>query len=238
MGRVMERGSTKHGPGLDESMASEVASITHGAPVESRADESREAEPVDVDALGSDLRDDVAEPETPTALSHEDVTARSEIARFIPPSTYPASADELLAAARAEGATAPVVAALERLDPSRYYETLQQVWETLGGDTEHRVRDADVVAERSAGAVPDDASRPSAPAPSVRPEEPAQNAARRETPSNEAPGGGLTAVPAAAVRFGVELAALATWTVAGVVTSVARRVDQLRERIDEGTGGR
>lgn len=208
----MERGSTKHGPGLDDSMAGEVASITHGAPVESRADESREAEPVDVDVLGSDLRDDIAEPETPAALSHEDVTARSEIARFIPPSTYPASADELLAAARTAGATTPVVAVLERLDPSRHYDTVQQVWETLGGETEHRVRAADVAAERPADGPP---------------------TATTATPPRRS----LVAVPAAAVRFGVELAALATWTVAGAVTSVARRVDQLRERIDDGAGG-
>jgi hypothetical protein len=37
----MERKSNLHGPRLDDELAHEVASLTHGAPVEARAEESR-----------------------------------------------------------------------------------------------------------------------------------------------------------------------------------------------------
>lgn len=272
----MERGSTKHRAQLDESMTTEVAGITHGAPVESRADESREAEPFDTVELGSDIRDDVPEPATPAAIAHEEVTARSEIARFIPPSTYPASADELLAAARSEGATDPVLAVLGRLDASRHYETLQQIWESLGGDTEHRPREGEATGERPMA----DATAPRSPAVKRAPlkrrapqrEEKAAGSTSTATTSQELeptepesavpslsevadvtdvtdvteelpalamvapPGGLLRLVPTAAVRFGFDLAALATWTIAGAVSGVARRIDEVRDRIDGGEG--
>lgn len=217
----MERGNTKHGAKLDESMAAEVAPITHGAPVESRVDEVREAEPFDPSDLGSDVRDDIAEPETPAALAHEETTARSELARFIPPSTFPASADELLVAARREGATDAVLAALERVDSTRHYDTVQQVWEVLGGDTEHRPRPG----ETGRGKI----ARPE-PEPEPLPEEPVV----REAPAPVGPcRGRLLRVPIGLARLGVDLAALTTWTVAEAVSGVARRIDRVREQIAE-----
>lgn len=41
----MERGSDKHGPRLDDEMARETRSLTDGAPIEARSDESRMKEP-------------------------------------------------------------------------------------------------------------------------------------------------------------------------------------------------
>jgi hypothetical protein len=41
----MERGSHKHSPRVDEEMERETRSLTQGAPVEARSDESRMEEP-------------------------------------------------------------------------------------------------------------------------------------------------------------------------------------------------
>lgn len=41
----MERGSAKHSPRLDDEMDKETSSLTRGAPIEARADESRMKEP-------------------------------------------------------------------------------------------------------------------------------------------------------------------------------------------------
>jgi hypothetical protein len=41
----MERGSDKHSSRVDDEMEKETSSVTHGSPVESRADEARMKEP-------------------------------------------------------------------------------------------------------------------------------------------------------------------------------------------------
>lgn len=43
----MERGSDKHAPRVDDEMERETRSMTQGAPVEARAEESRMKEPSD-----------------------------------------------------------------------------------------------------------------------------------------------------------------------------------------------
>ena len=47
----MERGSAKHSPRVDEEMEKEVSSLTHGAPIEARSQESRMKEPAGDDEL-------------------------------------------------------------------------------------------------------------------------------------------------------------------------------------------
>jgi hypothetical protein len=42
---MMERGSDKHTPRLDDEMDGETESLTRGSPIESRSDESRMKEP-------------------------------------------------------------------------------------------------------------------------------------------------------------------------------------------------
>ena len=42
---VMERGSAKHSPRVDEEMDKEISSLTRGSPIEARAEEFRMKEP-------------------------------------------------------------------------------------------------------------------------------------------------------------------------------------------------
>ncbi|HVE64323.1 MAG TPA: DUF2795 domain-containing protein [Mycobacteriales bacterium] len=71
-------------------------------------------------------------------LPHEAVEARSEIARHLRPSSFPADRATLLSVAREENAPGAVLGALERLpDGAEVYENLQAVWAALGGPVEH-----------------------------------------------------------------------------------------------------
>ncbi|HYH49314.1 MAG TPA: hypothetical protein VEG38_07175 [Acidimicrobiia bacterium] len=42
---VIERGSGKHSPRVDEEMEKEISSLTRGSPIEARAQEARMKEP-------------------------------------------------------------------------------------------------------------------------------------------------------------------------------------------------
>jgi Protein of unknown function (DUF2795) len=123
----MER-SSEHGPRIDEDLDRLTQSVTRGAPVESRADEEREQEgPADGEPV-------------PDAVIHragDDFEWRSEIARHLEPSAFPASRDEIIRVARRERAPEDVVGWLERL-PDGHYDTVEAVWEALGGQRERR----------------------------------------------------------------------------------------------------
>src|SRR5437763_6304323 len=104
----MERGSDRHNPRLDEELKHDTASLVHGAPVESRAEESREQEgPADgeptPDAL---LTGDAAPSASADTLGHDEIEARAELARHLQPSVFPADRPALLASAERQGAPA------------------------------------------------------------------------------------------------------------------------------------
>jgi uncharacterized protein (DUF885 family) len=71
-------------------------------------------------------------------LSDEQAEARSEIARFISPSVFPATSAEIRESAQSNNAPTAVVEALERLPEGQTYENFQAVWEALGGREEKR----------------------------------------------------------------------------------------------------
>lgn len=141
----MERQSVQHSGRVDDEMAAEVSSLTHGAPVESHAEEEFAHEPAgDGDPEPDRLtRDDVPVP--PGALDPHDVDARSDLARFLSPSRFPCDRDAALTAVRAAGAPESVIALVEQLPPGRY-ATTGDIWRALGGATEQR----DVVAAEPA----------------------------------------------------------------------------------------
>jgi hypothetical protein len=119
----VERSSDRHSPRVDEDLDRLTRSVTHGAPVESRAEEEREQEgPAD------------REPQLP----QDEVQARSELARWLRPSAFPADRSGLLAAARDEQAPEPVAETLGRLPAGVAYDNVEQVWEALGGRREQR----------------------------------------------------------------------------------------------------
>ncbi len=127
---AMERTTDKHSPRLDEEMKRETASLTHGAPVDARADEFREQEaPTDY------------EPGASSRLMHLDpqgndpAGARREFSRHLLPSMFPGDRDSLLDAANAEDAPGPVIDLLAQLPPGQQFATMYEVWGALGGDT-------------------------------------------------------------------------------------------------------
>jgi len=139
----MERGD-KHGPRLDNAMAGETEAISRAGHT-GRAEESREPEPSGEGQPEVDYAAGAARPGgTPDGMTSADVEGRAELARFVRPSAFPATADELLRVAREEGAPDVVVGELERLRSGsnggeRRFENVQDVWRALGHGVEtHR----------------------------------------------------------------------------------------------------
>ncbi|GAB3958192.1 DUF2795 domain-containing protein [Micromonospora vulcania] len=130
----MERGSSKHGPRLDEQMGKEVSGLVQGpGAAGSRVDESREPEPAGEDQPGAttapagDLRTG-----TPQGMSSGDVEQRSKLGRFISMNALPGDRAALLASARDNEAPDDIVAELERLPEGTRYQTVSEVWSALG----------------------------------------------------------------------------------------------------------
>jgi hypothetical protein len=124
----MERNSNEHGPRVDDEMAKEVASLMHGAPVEARVDENR-------------LQEDGADGEpVPSAiiLEEDPIRDRSELARHLRPSIFPADREQLVQCAIEEHAPDDMVDALRAL-PVDIYATTNDVWVALGHETEQLV---------------------------------------------------------------------------------------------------
>ena len=83
-----------------------------------------------------DSRPDVVQ-ENEGVMDDADAERRSELARFLEPSTFPARPAELEASADRNFATDGIIRALQAL-PDRVYENVQDVWSTLGGPVEEK----------------------------------------------------------------------------------------------------
>jgi hypothetical protein len=135
----VERGSDKHAPRLDEGLKHDTQSIVQGAPVESRAEEGREqegpgeGEPTpDVRLIGG-LR-----PSNGEFPTDDELEARSDLARHLDPSVFPAGREALLASAERHHAPDWVLDALTGLPPDDIYPNTEAVWSALGGSRESR----------------------------------------------------------------------------------------------------
>jgi hypothetical protein len=140
----MERESSLHGPRLDDELAKEVESLTHGSPIESRIEENRtkeddatEGDPESgfvvahaTDRVGGD-----------TGLTHRETLERSELGRHLRPSLFPAGRDAVIACAVAEDAPDALLERLRALPEGTYHNT-EAVWEGIGGHGEHSARAA------------------------------------------------------------------------------------------------
>jgi hypothetical protein len=122
--------NTQHGSRLDEAMESEVEGLIRGAPIDTHARDDLGTEPLD---------DDVTPlPDPEDELRHREVLGRSDLARFLRPSAFPADADTLLDIAREEHAPDEVLAEIDALARGRDYVTVGEVWAALGHEPEHR----------------------------------------------------------------------------------------------------
>jgi hypothetical protein len=133
----MER-SSKHGFRVDDAMSAETESLERGAPVESRVEEWREAEPSGDDqpvpdaVLNGDARD------VANGLGHDEVELRAEIAKRLRKSSFPANRQQLEDVAAEEQAPGHILDLLRRLPDGRVFENTQDVWRALGGNVEER----------------------------------------------------------------------------------------------------
>ena len=118
----MERGSDQHNPRIDDALARETDSVTHGAPVEARADEAREKESPDGSPVPTD----------------DEVHERSELARHLRPQVFPAGRAQLLQVAEEEHAPDSLLALLRLLPEGHTFDNVEMVWEALGGTRERR----------------------------------------------------------------------------------------------------
>ena len=109
----MDPESTKHGPRLDDAIEHETASLTAGAPVESRSRDERRQQDIDL----RDTRNFQAED-------------RSALAQVLAPARFPAGRDALVDVARQEHAGDDLIARLTAL-PDGDFATVQEVWENL-----------------------------------------------------------------------------------------------------------
>ena len=115
-------------------MAHDVEGMTRGAPTESRAEEAREQEGPGEGEPTPDAR--LTSAEAPTnALGYDEVEARTDLARYLQPSVFPARPPRLVASARDMGAPSALVDRLGTLADD-LYDTVEQVWEALGGRRE------------------------------------------------------------------------------------------------------
>jgi hypothetical protein len=132
----VDRGSDRHGPLLDDELKHETAGTVHGGR-SSHIEEWREAEP-----SGEDQPEVDRAPETalsggvPAGMREQDVAGRTELASYLPASTYPAVREQLLEAAMSGYAPDEVVERLRRLPAGRTFRNVNEVWTALGGRVE------------------------------------------------------------------------------------------------------
>ena len=123
----MERASDKHAPRIDDALAADTRSVVQGAPIEARDRDDRLQE-------GGEGPEAVAGP----ALGLDERDGRSELARHLRPSAFPADRDALTAVARDEHAPEAVLDALAVLPEGVEFPNVEAVWEALGGEPESR----------------------------------------------------------------------------------------------------
>jgi hypothetical protein len=128
----MERGSTQHGPRLDEELAQAAEGLVHAA---FRSSQVGDLDPEAPDTGEVDITVGPSD-ESPTSLDHAAVIERSELARWLRPSAFPGTPVELREVARGDDAPAEIIGVLDALDPRTRYETFGDLWGAAGGATE------------------------------------------------------------------------------------------------------
>jgi len=132
----MDRGSSQQGSRADEELRHETEAIERGGH-DARAEEGREPEPPGEDQPRISRVPGGRRPGCPPpGMNAGDVAGRSELARSLQPSVFPADRDDLLESAAQTGAADVVVTLLERLPAGTAYRNVQDVWRALGGGTE------------------------------------------------------------------------------------------------------
>ena len=116
----MDRGSSKHGPRIDDQMADEVRGIVQGV-TGGRVEESREAEP-----SGED------QPEVSGVLEEFEDRDLSRFGRYIGLSAFPGDRAKLRDSAENLDAPEDVLADLDSLPADQMFRNVVEIWRALG----------------------------------------------------------------------------------------------------------
>ena len=131
----MERGSSKHGPRVDEELEREVSGTVQGT-AGSRIEEWRQPEPA-----GEDQRESTTAPTgepgdyrvgTPKGMTPGEVEQRSRLGRYINLTALPGDRETLRRNARENDAPGDVLAQLDQLPDGTEFQTVSEVWAALG----------------------------------------------------------------------------------------------------------
>ena len=91
---------------------------------------------------GSDIHSPRLDDEIPSgSLAHEEVRERSELARHLRGSIFPAERPAIVQCALEEDAPDEMIEELRRLPDEEVFVNVEAVWEALGGHRERRTRD-------------------------------------------------------------------------------------------------
>ena len=133
----MERESSKHSPRVDDELGHEVESLVRGsAAEESRAREDRLQEGSDEGEMRFEPADRTLAQDRGIGVDDASADERSELARHIAASPWPAGREQLVEAARLDRAPQQVIDQLRTLPSEAAFENVQEVWSALGGATE------------------------------------------------------------------------------------------------------
>lgn len=120
-------------------MAHDVRPLLQGAPEEARSQEGRLQEgPAEGEHLSAGTRLEDDEPMDEDELSAADLQRRSRIAQALRPAVFPAERSQLMDAASKEQAPGEVIDELRTLPEGATFANVEQIWEALGGRSEHR----------------------------------------------------------------------------------------------------
>ena len=129
VGGIQQTG--KHGPVLDEELEHETRGLVQGGR-SSRAEEWRDPEPAGEDQPTGDRIYPEDRRGNPEGMTQDDVDERSDIARSLGTTAFPANRDSLVAIAAENEATDHVLSLLRSLPPDQTFENVQDVARTLG----------------------------------------------------------------------------------------------------------
>ncbi len=134
----MERGSSKHGPRVDDEQKHETEGLVRGGGP-THTEEWRQPEPVEAPA--EERLDDEPGPQdrrgSPPGITPADVERRSNLARWLSDARYPADRRALLTHAVAKAAPDPVLNAVRSL-PDEKFANVAEVAAGLGLGIERR----------------------------------------------------------------------------------------------------
>ena len=116
----MERGSSKHGPRLDEEMKHEVRGTVQGI-AGGRAEEWKMAEPAGED-----------QPDATRAIDADAANDLSRFGRYIGLSAMPGDRDALRRSAEVLEAPDDILADLDSLPDGVVFHTVTEIWAALG----------------------------------------------------------------------------------------------------------